>query len=125
MAVLFCDKCFEQGISGTTAIQTTPEKYAMFAQAEKFFLQARATQVSGTSPTLTVAIEHSNDGVTWTTKATPISAFGLSAGAINGTTGSDLGTAAVGGAKVRLTISLAGTTPSAFVEIWLTGRSND
>lgn len=125
MAVLYCDKCFEQGISGTTAIQTTPEKYAMFAQAERFFLQGRITQSGGTSPTITVLLEHSNDGVTWTTKATLVNALALTPNAITNTTGSDLGTAIVGGCKARLSVALGGTNPTAFVELWLTGRSND
>ncbi len=85
----------------------------------------RTSQGSGTSPTLSVILEHSNDNVLWSTKTTLLNAVAISTTGIGANFASDLGTANVGGAFMRLRITLGGTTPSASLQLWLTGRSGD
>lgn len=133
MAVLFGMKVWDQAISGAaaTTVYTDPTYYRTIAQAEKFNVSARVTQVGGVTPTITIVLEHSNDGVNWLTKhtfiltGTPTGAT-LNPNAVNLKDGSDLGTAVVGAAQMRLAITLGGTgNPTAYVEVWLCGRSND
>lgn len=134
MAVLFGMKVYDQAISGSgaTTVYTDPSLYRTFAQAEKFNLSMRITQVGGTSPTIAAALEHSNDGVNWQAKhsftlsGSPVNGAQINPNVVNLKDGSDLGTSVVGGAMIRLAITLGGTgNPTAFVEAWLCGRSND
>ena len=110
--------------TGSTTVYTPSELNSVLAQGETFWVSARTTQVSGTSPTITVAIEHSNDGVNWTNKATPISAQSLSANAVNLHYGQDTGSTPTGG-FVRLAITLAGTNPSGQVQVIVAGRASE
>lgn len=127
--ILYNMKVFEGGITGAAtadAVYTPSELNARLGQADKFFFSARVAQGSGSSPTLTVLMEHSNDNVNWKTKSTPINAQSIS-GASSGVvtlTGEDTGSS-VCGAFVRFLIGLGGTTPSANVQVWVTGRTSD
>ncbi|MBZ0119209.1 MAG: hypothetical protein K8H88_19600 [Sandaracinaceae bacterium] len=122
MGILFNQRVFEGPISGTTAVYTPAELNRSLAQADKFFLSVRAAQSSGTSPTVTVALEHSNDNVNWTNKATLLSAQALSTSAITHLFASDLGTSNVGGSFMRLSVQLGGTTPASNLQVTLCGR---
>ncbi len=127
MAILWSGVVYEGGISGTTTVYTGPEHYRRIASGEKFAVQARVTQVSGTSPTVAIVLEHSNEGVAaaaWVTKSTPVPATAVTANQANFLQGQDAGTTP-GMANMRLAITLGGTTPNAYVEVWLTVRSND
>ena len=135
MAILFYGKVFEGGMSGNAAIYTPPELNSRIAQGEKWFVQVRVGQVTLASLNLTCLLEHSNDGSnytnaggtqkSWTTKTTLINAVALVQNDVTYLTGNDLGTANVGGGLMRLAISLGGVNPTAYVEVWLTVRSND
>lgn len=127
MALLGCIKVWEGGVSGTNPIWTGPELYERIANAEKWFVQARATQTTGTNPGLDVKLQDSNDGINWRDKTTLITGASNNIPINTVTTlyGNDTGTANVGGCKMRVQIMLSGTTPGAFIELWLTMRSND
>lgn len=126
MAIVYCIPVFEGALTGASAPQTSPANMnGTIAQAERFFLQARVTQVAGTSPSITVTLEHSNDDVNFTTKSTLINGTALTANQQNNIFAQDLGTAQVGGCSMRVSVSLGGTTPSAYVQLYLCGRSND
>src|SRR5207245_414621 len=78
---------------------------------------------TGTSPTITVQLEHSPDGARWMSEqgTAELNAFPL-------TSGSDnfffcVSTFASALSHVRLRIALGGTTPTGVVQIWLAGRS--
>ena len=128
MAILFSGKVFEGSISGTTAVYTGSELYRTIAQGEKFYVEVRAAQTT-TGATVTVALEQSNEAsafvAAWEVKATLISAAATSPTVVNYVRGYDLGTTKVGAGNMRLAISLGGATPTAYVEAWLTVRSND
>jgi hypothetical protein len=68
---------------------------------------------------ITVTLEHSNDDVNFTTKATLINGTSLSPNQHNLLYGQDLGTSQVGGCAMRIAVSLSGTTPQAYVQLYL------
>ena len=123
MSIFFHQKVFGSALSGTTAVTTPAELNGVLSQAEKFFVFARTASVSGTSPKLTVKLQHSNDNQNWSDKSTLIDAVDLTPGQVGASFGSDVGST-VGGAFMRLQISLSGTSPQASIEIYLCGRSD-
>lgn len=123
MSILFCTKVFNGLLDNSNNIfYSPPELNAALGKAEKYFFQVRPTQVAGTSPTLQLTLETSNDGVNWSVRSTPISATSITS-TTQALFGNELGTAAVGGCYARVGIKLGGTTPVSFVEVWVTGRS--
>lgn len=74
--------------------------------AEAVALELNVTAVSGTTPSLTVSIEHSNDGTNWAA-ADPVDAF-----AARTTTGRVFKNVTVKGRFIRLVWTISGTTPS-------------
>jgi hypothetical protein len=99
---------------------------AALAVAEKFFVTVRVTGVAGTSTSVGVNIEHSNDGVNWTLRNALVSAFTSAAPAVNSFSGADIGNTSVGGRYVRITAACGGSggVVSSYVEIWVCGRSS-
>ena len=90
---------------------------------DKLSIEAVADNVAGTSPTITVQIQHSSDNRNWVNKNTTaeINAAGISVGSTTPNAGSDTSSAASLG-FVRLAITLGGSSPSAHVKIWVTAR---
>ncbi len=128
MAVLYTLTVFNGAITGaaTGDVAYSPaEMNESLARADKFFVTARVTQGAGTSPTLTVALEHSCDNVNWNSKAMPISAQPITIASVGFYQGFDLGTAVVGGGFLRVRVALGGTSPSANVQVVVCGRSSD
>jgi len=117
----FCLQAWNKPITGTATHYSSPMLNSQLAQADKFFVTARVQQVSGTSPQLSVVLQHSSDGENWTDKATPINQASISSD--NTYSGSDLGTSAVAGCFMRVAITLSGSSPSAAVDVRVTGRS--
>jgi len=122
--IAFSEEVWHASITGTATAYTDPKWNSVLSRAEKFYCVARVSAGSGTSPTLTVNIEHSNDGVNWATKAQLFNATSISNAATSVVilTAQDLGTAQVGGLYMRVALTLGGTNPSAMIVIMLTGR---
>lgn len=111
---------FDELISGTAKVwYSSGELNATLADAHVLALHACSTNVSGTSPTLTVTLEHSADNQDWSpVAATPEvvaaalaengSAFGFRVGAFSG--------------YVRAKIALGGTAPQCRLKLYVTGR---
>ncbi len=114
---------FDDTVEGTTAVYTSPEWDDLLATTESVVLAVYATQVAGTSPRLTIKSEFSADQRNWTpTLLTPevnsqplstsgptsVLTFASSAGIVTGFR--------------RLQISLTGTTPRAYLRVFVTGR---
>ena len=114
---------FDEVIEGTTAVTSDPAYNAQLAMTEKIELFAVADTVSGTTPTLTVQINESPDGVHWRNKNTTaeINAVSLSTSANTLSVGLDSGTN-LGSGLNRLSVTLGGTSPKAHIRIWATGR---
>jgi hypothetical protein len=110
------------GAGDANAGLSREETWNAVGQADKLFVQVVATQATGTSPTLTLVLAHSIDGIRWVDKATLINAQALSANAVNLFNVSDLGTAP-NGRYVRFRVQLGGTNPVANVRVLVTGRT--
>lgn len=132
--LVFHQKVFEGGLSGTTAAYSLPDFNALLGQAVRWYVLARVTNVTGTTPTITVKLQHSNTGMSSefkdlnTVAVAPISGAALTANVINLIEGSLRHTDAnvsVPAAYVRAEISLGGTSPNANVELWITGRTDN
>ncbi len=119
----FSQLVFDDTINGTAGVWYTPTTLNDdLGRADALTVQAVTTGVSGTSPTLTVVIEHSGDGRIWATAATPISAASMTNGA---TYAGRIGfNSAALMQFVRLKITMAGTNPAGRVKLYATGRSD-
>lgn len=124
MGIVFDLVVFDGAISGTDPVTSPGELDVTLAQAETYYVAARYARASGTSPTLTVALEHTNDGAGWATKSTPINAEALSAGVMLVKYGIDDGSTSAGGALVRVKTTLGGTDPAANLQIRVCGRTS-
>lgn len=116
---------FDEFVPGTTAVYTSEEWNDPLGLPNKLAIQAVADQVSGTSVTLTVAMEHSCDQRNWALKSgtAQINAEPITAATTTTLFGSDSGSTPTLG-YVRLKISLAGTTPAAHIKIHVCGRDD-
>jgi hypothetical protein len=84
-------------------------------------IQAYVTVVSGTTPTLTVQVEHSADGQNWSLGPTALSTGIVSNTAYAGSVLSSASYVPLG--YVRLRVTLGGTTPACRARITVTTRS--
>jgi len=122
--ILYCTKMMNELVDNPLNTFFSPTEYnAALGKAEKYFFQVRTTQVSGTSPTLTLLLETSNDGVLWSSRSTPINLQVIPSNNAGALFGQELGTSSVGGMYTRFGIKLGGTLTVAFVEVWVTGRT--
>src|SRR5262249_23919678 len=123
---------FDEFIPSTTAVYTANDFNLILGSADKLSFFAVADNVAGTSPTLTVQMEHSGDGRIWQVKnaTAELNGASLTVGATNPTSvnpsvlfvGSDDGNKALM-PFVRLRIQLAGSgSPAAHVKIYACGR---
>ncbi|MBL9028531.1 MAG: hypothetical protein JNL21_40440 [Myxococcales bacterium] len=119
----FCEQVFEDFIVGTAVVFTSPVFEERMGLSDRLAIQVVADQVTGTTPSLTVQVEHGSDGRNWAAKngSAEINAATLSATITNNLTGVEPGTNPSHG-RVRLRIALAGTNPQANVKIYVTGR---
>jgi len=127
MALLVYGKLFDSSISTTSAtvLYTPADWNERLAVAEQFSAEMRGTQGNGSSPSVKAELETSNDGVWWSTRSAiiPTTALGVKATVL--AWGQDNGSSVVG-RYLRMKVTLTSTgAASAYVEIWLAGRSND
>ncbi len=120
----FVELCFDDFVVGTSSVYTSPEVELLLGTADRLALHAVVDQVTGTSPTLTVQVEHGSDGRNWASKTPGTPEINLQA--ISATSTTQL-TGVEGGAnpshtRVRLRIALGGTSPQAHVKVYVTGR---
>ena len=122
---IFNQLVFEGFVTGSTTVYSDSSFDSIIGQANQISIAGYTAQVAGTSPTLTLQLEHSFDQVRWQNRnATPeISATTLSTSAetiFQGMDGDPQARPALPFARIRIT--LAGTNPSAQVKLWATGR---
>ena len=123
---LFNLRVCNENIEGTGQVYTASELNALLASVEALSLFAVADTVSGSSPTLTVQIEESDDQVHWKSKGATaeINGVALSTAAKTIAVGRDDGTIVSPG-YLRLKVQLGGTSPKAHVRIWAAGRGQE
>jgi hypothetical protein len=119
----YCELVFDDFVVGTTTVYSNPRFEELLATSDRYAIQAVVDQVSGTSPTLTLQIEHGSDGLNWSAKAgiPEINLRGLSSTSTNVFTGFDDGSNPTH-ARMRIRITLGGTSPQANVKVYVTGR---
>lgn len=120
--IVWAGKAFAGVINDqTNTYYTDPALNGRLGQAEKFMVELKGSNIAAT-PTPTVSLEGSNDGVNWTVRnATVITGTALSTTPVQ--YGSDDGTQSVGGRFARFGITIGGSSSSAYVELWVTGRT--
>jgi hypothetical protein len=125
---IFNQCVFDSYVGGSYPTYTDPQYDKLLGSAEKLALQAIADQVTGTTPSLTVRLEHSADQRNWMTKNATAE---LSSGTLTtpGTVsqfaiGADAGSVP-GLGFVRLNILMAGTSPAARLRIFATGHAEN
>ncbi len=112
---------FDDIVAGTSTTWYTPSPLnEALGTADVIVLHAVPTMVSGTSPTLTCTVEHSADGRSWNAmeSAPAINAAALVTGTSllgTGTTNSPL-------QRVRVKITLGGTSPQCRLKLYATTR---
>lgn len=119
----FTQLVFDDFVVGTGNVYTNPVHEDLLGSADRLAIQAVAAQFTGTSPTLTVQVEHSSDGRNYSSKnGTPeVNGMSLSGSATVTASGTESG-ANPSAKYVRLRIALGGTTPQAQVKVYVTGR---
>lgn len=122
MAIVFSGKIFSGVINDTSnTYYSEPPFNAALGAGEKYYVELKSSNVTGTSPTVTVSLETSNDNVNWAVRNNAV----ISNNAITNTTvltGQDTGTT-VGGRFARFGVKAGGTSPNAYVEIWVAARN--
>ncbi|MBI4700377.1 MAG: hypothetical protein HY744_04285 [Deltaproteobacteria bacterium] len=112
---------YDDRIYGTTAVYTAPQHNDLLGQCEYVSVQTVVRSVGGTSPTLSVATESSNDQSNWIAGGTYV----ISAADISGTNKTQSGsfTQTSGLGATRLKIWLGGTAPEAHLVISVCRRT--
>jgi hypothetical protein len=123
---IFNQLVFDGYVSGTTeSVFSASEYYPLLGLADQLSVSGYTAQVTGTSPTLTVRVEQSFDNVRWQNRnaTAEINAATLSTTTETNVQGQDNSpTSRPTLAFARLKITLGGTTPTAQVRLWVTGR---
>lgn len=114
---------FDDVVTGTTPVYSDASLNEQLGRFDQLSIQIVADQVSGTTPTITVAIEHCNDGRNWIPKSgSSVGPTPLATTSTNVLSLADSGTDP-SMALVRLRVTLAGgTTAQAHVKIQVCSR---
>ncbi len=122
MTIVFAGKSFSGVVNDiTNTYYTDPELNGRIGQGEKYIVELKASNVVST-PSATVSLESSNDGVNWVVRnAAVIATIAIpAAGSVN--FGIEGGTTTVGGRFARFGIKLT-VGGSAYCELWVTART--
>jgi hypothetical protein len=120
---------FDGYVSGTANVYSDSKFNALLGVTDQLSLSGYTAQATGTTPTITVQVEQSFDNIRWQSRNTTaeISASALSTGTtetnVQGFDGNP--TARPTLAFGRLRIALGGTSPTAQVRLWVTGRDRN
>ena len=114
---------FDEVVTGTGTTWYTPQALnSELGRCDIFGLQAYTTGVLGTSPTLTVSLQHSGDDQNWrvlSSSLPELNATSISSDTSRYAYRSDASPARF----VRAAITLGGTNPQCRLKLFITGRS--
>ena len=116
---------FDGYVNGSASVYSDPTLAVLLGSVDQLAIGGYTTQVSGTSPTLTVQVEHSFDNVRWQNRNTTaeVNAATLSTSAETSFGGDDGDPTARPRLEfARLRIALGGTSPAGQVRVWVTGH---
>jgi hypothetical protein len=114
---------FNAVVTGTSPVYSDASLNDRIGEADYLGLHVIATQGAGTSPTVTVQVEHSADGIRWLNKQATAEINAIAVGSLGppgNMTGEVSGKPGLG--RARLRVQLGGTGPSAQVQVFLAGR---
>jgi len=119
------ERIFDDVVTGTTTVYSSGEFNELLGRHDRISLFLVVDTVSGTSPTITVQLQHSSDERNWVNKnGTPeINALVISPTATTTEAANDA-TGNYGCHSVRAAITLAGTNPSCRVRLYATLRDS-
>ena len=121
---VFFQKVFDNYISGTANVYTDTSISELLGSVESLSVVARARGVTGTSPTVTLQFENSPDGTRWTNQAGAAEFSSIMATGIdNDFAPFKNGSSVPISNRVRLRITLGGTSPACILILWVLGRS--
>ncbi len=108
-------KVIDEVLNGNATFESDPQHNEMLGRADSFTVQVFVTNTGGTSPTITVTYQGSNDGKSWITKQTVLSSVNIATAPYESMTDSTVNL--VNGAQGKFQISLGGTNPYAYVRV--------
>lgn len=120
MSRVFVQEAFNTQISGNAMLHTSPKFNDLLGRADVLQVQTYVSGVTGTSPTITVKVQGTNDGIHWFELETLENAVSIAAPpyiSVKETTKFLCG-------AVRLEISLGGSDPTANVILAVCGRTS-
>ena len=120
---LFHALVFDDAISGTNPAYTTASLADLLGQSDTFHVFIVTSQVTGTSPVLSVALETSPDQIAWTLLQNLVVAQSLNIGALTNVQAFKMPNP-YASYFVRIRLTLGGTAPRAHVKAWVTGRAD-
>ncbi len=112
----------DQFVTGTAAVYSEPALNAALARAPRQAFQVTCDDVDGTSPTMTLSVEGSNDGDNWDPVSTPVDGETLSSTLSNVFRFTEDGGTPLK-EFMRLKVELGGTDPRAHVRVSSCQRS--
>jgi hypothetical protein len=122
---IFNQLVFDGYVNGSAAVFSNPAFYDLLGSTDQLSITGYTAQVGGTSPTLTVQVEHSADSIRWVNRnaTAEISAAALSTSQetpVQGHDGNPNNRPTLGFARLR--IVLGGSSPAGQVRLWVIGR---
>ena len=105
-----------------TQFYSDPRLQELMGAVDMLHVSGYSAQVSGTTPSLTITIQHSNDRSIWYDRSA-ISGITLSTSAETIIQAADVDPGANGKfAFARFALALSGTTAQGYIRLWVTGR---
>ena len=120
---LFHARVFDDVIGGTNPAYVSASLSDLLGQSDSFHVFIVTSQVTGASPTLSVALETSPDQIMWTLLQNLVVGQSLNVGTLTNVQAFKMPDP-FASYYVRLRFTLGGTTPRAHVKAWVTGRAD-
>lgn len=119
MAQQFAVQVFDSVLVGASVYYTDPSFDDLLGSADQLALHVVADQGAGTSPSLSLVVQHSSDRRNWVSKAP--SAIAISTTAVTSTVVFDTSNQNMGFVRLQLSFG-SGTNPAAHITVAATGR---
>ncbi len=112
----------DQVINGNTTVESDPKLNDALGEGDTYTVQTYVANSGGTSPTITVKMQGSNDGKSWADRQTILNAQDISTSPYENITESTADMVVT--AQGKLQVNLGGTNPYAYVRIVACTRSS-
>jgi len=112
----------DQVISGNASVESDPKYNDALGEGDTYTIQTYVANSAGTSPTITLKVQGSNDGRSWVDRQTVLNAVSISSTPYEDITDSTTDIVVTSQGKVQ--VNLGGTNPSAYVRVVACTRSS-